>query len=154
LASAKFVRGGIQMGLDLKKIEIDKSNVQNLLLEPGDVLEIPRRKETVTISGNVYNPITVPYEEGLHLKKYLNYAGGTNDSAYVKKIYVKYGNGKLDNTKSFLGIKSYPKIENGSEIIVPVFKKQRWTPAERIAVSSAVISISTVLISIVLRVIP
>jgi polysaccharide biosynthesis/export protein len=154
LASAKFVRGGIQMGLDLKKIEIDKSNVQNLLLEPGDVLEIPRRKETVTISGNVYNPITVPYEEGLSLKKYLNYAGGTNDSAYVKKIYVKYGNGKLDNTKSFLGIKSYPKIENGSEIIVPVFKKQRWTPAERIAVSSAVISISTVLISIVLRVIP
>jgi polysaccharide biosynthesis/export protein len=154
LASAKFVRGGIQMGLDLKKIEIDKSNVQNLLLEPGDVLEIPRRKETVTISGNVYNPITVPYQEGLSLKKYLNYAGGTNDSAYVKKIYVKYGNGKLDNTKSFLGIKSYPKIENGSEIIVPIFKKQRWTPAERIAVSSAVISISTVLISIVLRVIP
>lgn len=154
LASAKFVRGGIQMGLDLKKIEIDKSNVQNLLLEPGDVLEIPRRKETVTISGNVYNPITVPYQEGLSLKKYLNYAGGTNDSAYVKKIYVKYGNGKLNNTKSFLGIKSYPKIENGSEIIVPIFKKQRWTPAERIAVSSAVISISTVLISIVLRVIP
>ncbi|MFC3812353.1 SLBB domain-containing protein [Lacihabitans lacunae] len=154
LASAKFVRGGIQMGLDLKKIEIDKSNVQNLLLEPGDVLEIPRRKETVTISGNVYNPITVPYQEGLSLKKYLNYAGGTNDSAYVKKIYVKYGNGKLNNTKSFLGIKSYPKIENGSEIIVPIYKKQRWTAAERISVSSAVISISTVLISIVLRVIP
>ena len=154
LGSAKFTRNGTQMGVDFKRAFSDKNSNQNLLLNPGDVLEIPRRKETVSILGNVYNPITVPYEPSLKLKDYLSLAGGTNDSAYVKKIYVKYGNGRINKTKYFLGIKSYPKIENGAEIYVPLYKKQRWTSAERIAVSSAVVSIATVLISIVLRVIP
>jgi polysaccharide biosynthesis/export protein len=154
LGSAKFTRNGIQMGIDLKKAFDDKSSNQNLLLNPGDILEIPRRKETVSIIGNVYNPITVPYEPSLKLKDYLSLSGGTNDSAFVKRIYVKYGNGRINKTKSFAGIKSFPKIENGSEIYVPIHKRQRWTSAERIAVSSAVVSIATVLISIVLRVFP
>jgi polysaccharide biosynthesis/export protein len=154
LGSAKFTRNGVQMGIDLKKAFTDKNSNQNLLLNPGDVLDIPRRKETVTILGQVYNPTTIPFEPSLRLKEYLSFAGGTNDSAHVKKIYVKYGNGRLSKTKYFLGIKSYPKIENGSEIYVPLHKKQRWTSAERIAVSSAVVSVATVLITIVLRVIP
>ena len=152
LASAKFVRNGVQMGVDIKKVLNNKADLQNILLNQGDVLEIPRRKETVTISGNVYNPITVPFQEGLSLKSYLSLAGGTNDSAYVSKIYVKYGNGRMNRTKKFMGFKTFPKIENGSEIVVPVYRKQRWTPAERIAVSSAVVSVATVLVSIVLRV--
>ena len=93
----------------------------------------------------------MPYETELKLKDYLSLAGGTTDSAYVKKIYIKYGNGRLKRTTSFAGIKSFPKVENGSEIYVPLHKKQRWSAAERIAVSSAIISISTVLLTLVLR---
>ncbi|HLO44696.1 MAG TPA: SLBB domain-containing protein [Leadbetterella sp.] len=154
LASAKFTRNGVQMGIDLKRAFLDKNSNQNLLLNPGDVLDIPRRKETVTVLGQVYNPITVPFDQGLNLKDYISLAGGTTDSAYVKKIYVKYGNGKISRTKYFAGIKSFPKIENGAEIYVPLHKKQRWTSAERIAVSSAVVSIATVLLTLVLRVVP
>ncbi|MBK9935917.1 MAG: SLBB domain-containing protein [Cytophagaceae bacterium] len=154
LGSARFNRNGVQMGIDLKKAFSDKNSNQNLLLNPGDVLDIPRRKETVTIFGQVYNPTTVPFEKSLNLKEYLSFAGGTTDSAYVKKIYVKYGNGRIKRTKYFAGIKAFPKVENGAEIYVPLHKKQRWTSAERIAVSSAVVSISTVLISIVLRIFP
>ncbi|MCP9762897.1 SLBB domain-containing protein [Lacihabitans soyangensis] len=154
LGSAKFTRNGVQMGIDLKKAFFDKNSNQNLLLNPGDVLEIPRRKETVTVLGQVYNPITVPFDQGLNLKDYISLAGGTTDSAYVKKIYVKYGNGKISRTKYFAGINSFPKIENGAEIYVPLHKKQRWTSAERIAVSSAVVSIATVLLTLVLRVVP
>ena len=154
LGSAKFTRNGVQMGIDLKKAFAERNSNQNLLLNPGDVLDVPRRKETVTIFGQVYSPATIPFEPDLSLKDYLSLAGGTNDSAHVKKIYVKYGNGRLSKTKYFMGIKSYPKIENGAEIYVPLHKKQRWSSAERIAVSSAVVSIATVLISIVLRVIP
>jgi polysaccharide biosynthesis/export protein len=154
LGSAKFTRNGVQMGIDLKKAFFDKNSNQNLLLNPGDVLDIPRRKETVTVLGQVYNPITVPFDQGLNLKDYISFAGGTTDSAYVKKIYVKYGNGKISRTKYFAGINSFPKIENGAEIYVPLHKKQRWTSAERIAVSSAVVSIATVLLTLVLRVVP
>jgi protein involved in polysaccharide export with SLBB domain len=119
-----------------------------LVLNTGDALEIPRKKETVTVIGQVYNPTTVPYSSGLSMKKYIDLAGGTTDSAYVKKAYVKYGNGRLDRTRSFWFIKSYPKIENGSEIIIPTRRKYKWTPAERIAVSSALVSIATILVTV------
>jgi len=43
---------------------------------------------------------------------------------------------------------AYHKIENGSEIIVPVRRKYRWTPAERIAVSTGVVSVATLIFTI------
>lgn len=149
LGSAKFTRAGKVIGIDIIKVLQNRNDVNNLILNSGDALEIPRKKETVTINGQVYNPTTVPYSVGLKFKDYLNLAGGITDSAFVKKTYVKYGNGRLDRTKSFWFIKSYPKIENGSEIIVPVRKKYKWTPAERIAISSAMVSIATILVTVI-----
>ncbi len=148
LGSAKFTRAGKVIGVDLVNIMQNREDPNNLILNSGDVLEIPRRKETVTINGQVYNPTTVPYSSSLKLGQYLDLAGGTTDSAFVKKTYVKYGNGRLNRTKSFLFIKAYPKIENGSEIIVPVRRKYRWTPAERIAVSTGVVSVATLIFTI------
>lgn len=148
LGSAKFTRAGKVIGVDLVNIMQNREDLNNLILNSGDVLEIPRRKETVTINGQVYNPTTVPYSSSLKLRQYLDLAGGATDSAFVKKTYVKYGNGRLNRTKGFLFIKSYPKIENGSEIIVPVRRKYRWTPAERIAVSTGVVSIVTLIFTI------
>ena len=148
LGSAKFSRAGKVVGVDIINIMQNRDDINNLVLNSGDALEIPRKKETVTITGQVYNATTVPYSVGLKFKDYINLAGGTTDSAYVKNTYVKYGNGRLDRTRSFLGIKAYPKVENGSEIIVPVRRKYKWTPAERIAISTAVVSIATLLFTI------
>ncbi len=148
LESAKFTRTGKVIGVDLAKILENRNDINNLVLNSGDVLDIPRKKETVTINGQVYSPTTVPFVPNLKLKEYLNLAGGTTDSAFVKKIYVRYGNGRLDRTRSFLGIKAYPKIENGSEIIIPVKRKVKSTPAERIAISSAMVSIVTILVTV------
>ena len=148
LGSAKFSRAGKVVGLDIVNIMQNRDDINNLVLNSGDALEIPRKKETVTITGQVYNATTVPYSVGLKFKDYINLAGGTTDSAYVKNAYVKYGNGRLDRTKSFLGIRTFPKVENGSEIIVPVRRKYKWTPAERIAISTAVVSIATLLFTI------
>ena len=148
LGSAKFIRAGKVLGVDLLKILENSNDINNLVLNSGDALDIPRKKETVTISGQIYSPITVPFVPHLKLKDYINLAGGTTDSALVKKTYVKYGNGRLDRTRSFLGIKTYPKIENGSEIFVPVKRNTKSSPAERIAVSSALVSMVTILVTV------
>ncbi len=148
LGSARFTRAGKIIGVDLTKIKTNRDDINNLVLNAGDVLEIPRKKETVTINGQVYNPTTVPFDINFKAKDYINLAGGTTDSAFVKKIYIKYGNGRLARTRSFMGIKAYPKIENGAEIIVPVKRKAKWSPAERIAVSSALVSIVTILVTV------
>jgi len=149
LGSAKFTRAGKVLGVNIIKVQQDRNDINNLVLSKGDTLDIPRKKETVTISGQVYNPTTVPYSVGLKCKDYINLAGGATDSAFVKKVYVKYGDGRFDRTRSFLFFKSYPLIENGSEIIIPVRRKYKWTPAERIAVSSAMVSIATILLTII-----
>jgi polysaccharide biosynthesis/export protein len=148
LGSARFTRAGKVIGVDLTKVLDNRNDINNLVLNSGDVLDIPRRKETVSIIGQVYSPTTVPFVPNLKLKDYIDLAGGTTDSAFVKKTYVRYGNGRLDRTKSFMGIKTYPKIENGSEIFVPVRKKTKSSPAERIAISSALVSIVTILVTV------
>jgi polysaccharide biosynthesis/export protein len=149
LASARFTRSGRVMGVDLVKIENNYNHVDNLLLAAGDALEVPRKKETVTINGQVLSPTTVPYDKELKFKDYLDRAGGFTDSAFVSKTYVRYANGYVSRTRKFFFIPIYPKVEQGMDIIVPTKKKIQKTASERIASASGLISIATVLILLI-----
>jgi protein involved in polysaccharide export with SLBB domain len=70
LGSAKFSRAGKVVGVDLINIMQNRDDINNLVLNSGDALEIPRKKETVTITGQVYNSTSVPYSVGLKFKDY------------------------------------------------------------------------------------
>lgn len=147
LESARFIRNGEIISVNLTEAMNNQNSIHNLILRNGDALSISRRNETVSVFGQVYKSLTVPYQNNLNLKDYLDLAGGVTDSAYVKKIYIKYANGSLDRTRSFFGIKVYPKIKSGSDIYVPVRRKEQWSSAERIALSTAFVSIVTVLLA-------
>ncbi|MGL4632498.1 MAG: SLBB domain-containing protein, partial [Leadbetterella sp.] len=149
IAGAKFTRDTLHVGIDLTRIIENPKDIQNLLLVTGDVLEIPRKKETVKVRGAVFNEITVPFDASLNLRDYIDLAGGVNDSASTKRIYVKYGNGTNSKTKTFLGLKVFPKISNGSEIYVPTYTRQRMSKAEIISISTAVVSLSAVLLTLI-----
>ena len=69
--------------------------------------------------GKVLYPNTIGFESSKGLKYYINEAGGFNNRAKRKHTYVVYPNGNAAKTNSFLGIKFYPKIAPGTEIIVP-----------------------------------
>jgi polysaccharide biosynthesis/export protein len=134
--------------LDLKKALNNNKDLGNLILTEGDSLIIPKVQEVVKLSGQVLNPTTVAFQPVLSFQDYISQAGGVTDSAFVRKAYVRYANGLTDRTHSFLGIKKYPEIQRGMEVIVPTRNKYRWTPAERIAVSSAFVSIATIMVTI------
>lgn len=89
------------------------------LLE-GDVLDIPPRLDIVTIEGNVIAPgTTVLFEPARRkVKYYTNLAGGFDRRTKRKLTTVSYVDGRLKRCKSFLGIKSYPKVDQGSVISV------------------------------------
>ena len=57
---------------------ISRSPVQDLLLEGGDVIYMPPMQNTVTIVGQVLNPVTVPYSESLRAYDYVDFAGSSN----------------------------------------------------------------------------
>jgi hypothetical protein len=78
-------------------------------------------------------------------------AGGFTEDALPTHTYVIYANGSIDRTSSFMGIKYYPTIEPGAEIVVPkkIKVKNQMSAIEVVSIASAISSISLVAITIV-----
>ena len=106
------------VGIELNKILASPGSSIDLLLQPGDVLNIPRELQTVKVSGSVMNPLALTYQKSFTLRRYINMAGGFDYQAKSSKTYVIYPNGTTASTSGFI-IKWSPKITPGSEIIVP-----------------------------------
>jgi protein involved in polysaccharide export with SLBB domain len=148
LNGAKFFRNGKQVAVSLPDAFSSKSSVNDLLLQEGDKLIIPKAAETVSFQGQFLNPVDVAYQLDYSFQDYIAQAGGFTDSAFVKKAYVIYANGLTDRTRSFLGLKIYPKVERGMTIIVPTKNRDKWTGSERISISTGLVSVSAVLLTL------
>jgi polysaccharide export outer membrane protein len=145
---AKFYRKNKQVAVSLEDLIKNKTKSYNLFLQEGDSLHIPKENQTIRVSGQVMNPTDVAFQHDLSFRDYIIQAGGFTDSAFVRKVYVKYPNGHVDKTRSFLLAKIYPKIEKGMEIHVPVKNRQRLSKAEIISLSTGMVSLSAVLITL------
>ena len=147
---ATFSRDSTQIAVDLTVILKNPSAQENLLLLQGDRLFIPRVLETVKLSGELLNPISVAFRPNLSVKDYIAQAGGFTDKSAKRRVFVKYANGFSDRTKTFWFFTTYPKIEQGAEIIVPavVENNSTMTTAEKIAVLGAISSVSLIIITL------
>jgi len=113
-----FKKEGI-VGINLVELMKHPGGKNDFFLEEGDDIFVPRELQTVRVMGEVLFPTYVGYEKGVNLKKYINNAGGFSIQAQKKKVFVLYANGTAKSTRSFLGIRLYPKIEPGARIVVP-----------------------------------
>jgi len=113
-----FKNEGI-VGINLVEILKRPGGINDFFLEEGDDIFVPRELQTVRVMGEVLFPTYVGYENGVKLKRYINNAGGFSVQAEKKKVFVLYANGTAKSTRSFLGIRIYPKIQPGSRIVVP-----------------------------------
>ncbi|MEA5426792.1 SLBB domain-containing protein [Arcicella lustrica] len=148
---AKFMRDSSVLAIDLAYILQNPNSSDNLLLLNGDYLEIPRAIETVKLSGEFLNPVAVTFRQHLNVKDYIRQAGGFTDKANKRKLYVKYSNGISDKTRTFLFFHTYPKVEQGAEIIVPSLQNEnvhKLSTGERIALVGAITSVSYLLVNI------
>jgi protein involved in polysaccharide export with SLBB domain len=119
------------VGIDLEAILKNPGSKEDLILLEGDFLQIPKQLQTVRMVGEVLLPTTSRFFERSSVRDYISKAGGFTDEARRSKIYVVYANGDAKSTRSFLGIKSFPNIEPGAEIIIPKkhFKQQMGVAA-------------------------
>lgn len=148
----KLYRDSTIVGVDIKNILANPNSSQNLVLMSGDQIIVPRVNETVKITGAVQNPISFSFTKGYRLGDYLSQAGGLTELAIKKEIYVKKMNGISTHTRKFLFWNLYPKVEVGSEIVVPAYppdRKTGLTSAEVIGLSSALASVSISLITLI-----
>ncbi|UCS95710.1 SLBB domain-containing protein [Echinicola marina] len=107
------------IAIDLVAIMENPGSKYDLILEEGDIISVPKQLQTVRMRGDVIYPTTVRYENNRSMKYYIDRAGGFETRAKKKRTYVVYANGEVARTKSFLFMKSFPKVEPGSEVIVP-----------------------------------
>jgi len=119
LATKELGNPTTDVALDLAKIMAKPNSDDDLTLQDGDELIIPRFNNTVSVGGEVLKPVTVQYESGKGFGTYLSAAGGFTRNAYKTRAFVVYPNGRSAKSHSFLGIRSYPKVTAGSSIFVP-----------------------------------
>jgi len=145
-----YTKPTIKVGLDLVKILSDPYGLNDILLQEGDVLSIPKQKNEIKVNGEVMVPSEIVYKKGATLSYYINKAGGFTDNARQRKVYVLYANGDASRTKHFLFFRIHPPIEPGAEILVPKVPEKKTTisTGELVAITSAVASLAGVVIAI------
>ncbi len=108
------------VAIDLGYILKHPGSADDITLEEGDELIVPRINNTVSVSGQVFKPVDIMYERGKSMKDYLSDAGGVTQLGKKNKAFVIYANGSSAKIKKTLGIfNRYPKIEPGANIFVP-----------------------------------
>ena len=137
------------IGIDLAKILEEPGGKYDLILQERDVIKIPKLLQTVRLTGALLSPGTVRFDSKFSFMSYIDNSGGFSDDAKPSKSYVLYANGSIDRTHSFLGIRSYPKVEPGAEIIVPLKAvRRRMSFGEIVSFGSASASLALLLITI------
>lgn len=119
------------------------ADLNQLLLENGDVLRIPRKDGLVLISGEVLFPNAVAFDKKLGLADYINRAGGYTQSADNSRVIVARRDGSFEQTNpnSFMSTLS---VHAGDQVLVlpKVDEKARqfWKDVSQILFQVAVIA--------------
>jgi len=115
LRGGKFTRDGVQIRTNIEDAVEDDEGPEDLVLKPGDVISIPKKAGTVSVSGNVNNPGIYGYAAGKSLSYYLDASGDTKDS--TDYAVVTYPEG-ISLAAYFGWFSNDPKIPDGSSIYV------------------------------------
>jgi hypothetical protein len=111
-----------RVGIDYVAAVEDPSSPQNILVEPGDSVFVPRYIPTVDVRGAVQEPTKVLWKKGEGADYYIRRAGGYLEGADNGRTRVQLANGEvLARGAKFLFFGGgLPDPDPGSVITVPV----------------------------------
>lgn len=107
------------VGIDLVKLLENPGSDFDIVVQEGDVIEIPRLSQTVQLTGEVLYPSISTYRKSSSLRSYVSSAGGFTRKADKGRSFVVYANGSAKNTRNYILFKDYPKVTPGSEVVIP-----------------------------------
>lgn len=113
----------------------------NMLLENGDVIRIPRKDGLVLVSGEVLFPNAVAFDGSLSLKNYIDRAGGFTQSADAARVVIAHRDGayeQVDTGKLF----ENTRLKAGDQVLVlpkvDEKKRQFWKDMTQIMYQIAI----------------
>ena len=134
------------IGIDLVEILKSPGSKYDLILQEGDIISIPKQLQTVRLQGELLYPSTIRFDDSYRFKNFISLSGGFTDDAKKGKAYVVYANGSVSRTRSFFGIRSFPKVEPGAEIFIPRKPDRRkLSPGEIISIASGLGTIALII---------
>ncbi|MFN8674593.1 MAG: SLBB domain-containing protein [Candidatus Sericytochromatia bacterium] len=106
--------------IELDELSKFKNSYSNISLNAGDVLNIPKKVDFISVQGEVYNQTAILYKSGKTLSYYLNSAGGVTSDGDESRIHIVKTDGKVisGQGKWFYNIKD-EILEPGDSILVP-----------------------------------
>ncbi len=138
------------VSIELYKALRNPNSKHDIVLQENDVIVIPEIDPFVSVEGNVQSPLKLAYDkEHTNLMYYIDKAGGFGIRPWRKRVYVTYSNGKSRRTKSFLFIKFYPKVEEGSVINVP--ERPQGQEVVDLAKSTLIAAIPVILTAVIFK---
>jgi protein involved in polysaccharide export with SLBB domain len=87
---------------------------EDILLENGDTLTVPKKPSSVLVVGAVRNPTSILHKEGENAEYYINRAGGLSKQADKKEVYLVRADGSA--VTSFTKLRT---LEPGDTIVAP-----------------------------------
>lgn len=89
------------------------------IVEPGDLLVIPKRPISVTVIGQVLNPGSQAFTPGASLKDYIERAGGYSQAADDDRVFLILPNGTAQKLRASFWNYKAQDIPPGSVVVVP-----------------------------------
>lgn len=133
-----------EVAINLPYILKHPGSDDDISLEEGDELIIPRINNTVSVNGEVFKPLDIMYEKGKNMRDYVSDAGGVTQLGKWNRAFVIYANGSSAKIKRSMGIfPNYPGIQPGSSIFVPQKTKKEFDAGKAGIIISAVTALIT-----------
>ena len=130
------------VGIHLDEALANPGCDEDVELQNGDRLVIPRYNRTVKISGDVQKSNTVAFKNKKNYKYYISQAGGYGKRARKSHTYILYQNGTIAKA-------SKGDIEPGCEIVVPTKGPKDPTQITQwLGIGTSAASLATMFVSI------
>ena len=126
-----------------------KRGATDIILKNGDEINIPMKQQTVRVSGEALNPISMAYVEGDNAKDCVQKAGGFSPNARKKSTYVIMANGTAVPTKHFLFFRRYPKVTPGCGVVVPTKPESNVSLPAIISMTSSITTIAVLVATLI-----
>ena len=109
----------IHISADISSWENTPADIE---VRAGDVLSIPKRPGFVLVTGQVYNSTAITFIPGKNAGWYLHRAGGANQIANKKQIFIIRANGSVMGREPSLWFDQdvlSTRLDPGDVVVVP-----------------------------------
>ncbi|MFT6193209.1 MAG: protein involved in polysaccharide export with SLBB domain [Cognaticolwellia sp.] len=125
--------------------QVLSNNLADIRLDDGDVLYIPKTRESISVIGEVQYATSHLYENGVNFNDYINRSGGLKTRADQERIYIIKADGTVQlasNNNNWFSSQA-DMLAPGDTIVIPLDLEYKdsltlWSAVTQIIYNSAV----------------